>query len=434
MCKMRPHLSTKNNHLHIREVDAVELAEEFGTPLYVVDEDRIRERYRDFVNAFSGYPRVEVKYAYKANTSLSVCRVLAQEGAGADVLSEGELYIALLSGVDAKYIIFTGNNKSDGELEYALDSGVIINLDALHELERLERICARKKERAKVSFRINPAVSPETHPHLSTGLRESKFGIPGEEALAAYGKAVSSEYLEVAGIHMHIGSQITSTAPYEAAAGKLFDVVGVLKKELDLDLEFVDLGGGVGIKYQEDAAFITPEELAEVLLPLINAKIKEHGLRPPALYFEPGRYLVGDAGMMLCKVSTIKRTPYKKFIGTDAGFHTLVRPTMYGAYHEVVVANRVENKEREVVDVAGNVCESGDILARDRDLPKIEEGDILAFLDAGAYSMIMASQYNSRPLPAEVLVKGSRYDLIRERGTFADLLARQHVPARLSRQ
>ncbi len=230
---------------------------------------------------------------------------------------------------------------------------------------------------------------------------------------------------------MHIGSQITKTSPYEEATAKLFDMVGSLK-ENGIELDFVDLGGGVGIRYQSDQPYITPADLAEAIVPVIKRKIEEHGLKEPAIYFEPGRYIVGDAGIMLARVSTIK-AGHKKFIGTDAGFHVLLRPILYGAHHEAVVANRADTKPEETVDIVGNVCESGDILAKDRTLPKIETGDVIAFLDAGAYGMIMASQYNSRPIPAEVLVANGEHDLIRERETFDDLLDKQRVPNRLKR-
>jgi diaminopimelate decarboxylase len=425
---MRPHISVRDHHLIIGGVDAVELAQEFGTPLYVTDENRIRQRYREFRDAFSAL-NVEIKYACKANTSLAVLGILRQEGAGADVLSEGELHIALKAGIAPENIIFTGNNKTDTELEKALDAGVTINLDAIHELERLEKICEKEKKVAKISFRVNPSVSPETHPHLSTGLKESKFGIPDEDVLRAYSLAKDKEYFKISGIHMHIGSQITKTSPYEEATSKLFDIMGQLK-ESGIELDFADLGGGVGIRYREEEEYITPKDLAGAIMPIIKGKIKEYGLREPTIYFEPGRFIVGDASVMLTKVSTIKTT-YKKFIGTDAGFHVLLRPLLYGAYHEAVVANKMDLEPVETVDIVGNVCESGDILAKERNLPKIEAGDIIAFLDSGAYGIIMASRYNSRPVAAEVLVSNGEYDLIRERETIDDLLDKHHVPDRL---
>ncbi len=385
MPEFRPHIKMNDHgNLTIGGVDTLELVREFGTPLYVIDEDRIRERYREFLKAFESlYQKVEIKYAYKANTNLAVLNVLRQEGAGADILSEGELFIAQKIGINPKDVIFTGNNKTDVELKKAVDAGVIVNLDSIHELERLKKICGEKGKAADISFRVNPAISPETHPHLSTGLRESKFGIPEGDVIKAYGLTTDTKYFNIRGIHMHIGSQITTTRPYETAVTKLFDIIGELKKDPGIELDFVDLGGGLGIRYQAEKEFITPDDLAGAVVPIVRAKIEEHGLEPPTIFLEPGRYIVGDSSLMLTKVHTIKRTPYKKFIGTDAGFHVLLRPILYGAYHDVIVANKMNQTPFEVVDIVGNVCESGDILAKDRMLPKIEKDDVLAFMDAG---------------------------------------------------
>ncbi|RLG58312.1 MAG: diaminopimelate decarboxylase [Candidatus Hydrothermarchaeota archaeon] len=427
---MREHLGSKGEHLTIGNVDVVELVDRFGTPLYVIDEQRVRQRYGEFYQAFAkAYPRVKVMYSYKANTSLAVLHILRQEGAGADVVSGGELYLALQVGLKPKDIMFTGNNKTNEELELAVDSEVIINLDSIHEIHRLERICKEKGKKVEISFRVNPAISPETHPHLATGLRESKFGIQESEVLQAYKLANSSEYLEIKGIHMHIGSQITSTKPYEEAVEKLLDLVGMLKDN-GIELSFIDIGGGVGIRYKKESKYITPEELASAIVPIIKNKIKEYSLRTPSLFLEPGRYIVGDAGILLTRVTTIKQG-FKKFVGIDAGFNVLMRPVLYQAYHEVIVANKVNAKAKEKVDIAGNICESGDILARDRELPEVEEGDIIAFLDAGAYGIVMASRYNSRPLPAEVLVNNGKYEVIRERESYNDLISRQRIPSRL---
>ncbi len=435
MLGFRPHLAVnKAHHLTIGGVDTVQLAEEFGTPLYVIDEARVRARYSEFRDAFKKlYPATEVKYAYKANTSIAVCHILRQEGCGADVLSAGEIETALSVGLKPDDIIFTGNNKTEEELRLAVSKGIIMNIDAVHELRRLKRICSSMRKKARVSFRINPAVSPKTHPRLATGLKESKFGIHEAQAFEAYLEAMESKNMEVVGIHMHIGSQITDTSPYVEATGKLFDLVGRLKHERDLDLDFVDIGGGLGIRYQEDKPYITPQQLASAVVKVVKGKIKEHGLKKPRLFIEPGRYIVADAGLMLARVCTIKKTPYKMFVGVDAGFNTFPRPVLYEAYHEVVLANKAGQRGVEKVDVAGNVCESGDILARDRLLPRAEENDLVAFLDAGAYCSIMASQYNMRPRPAEILVNDGGYEVIRERESMEDLFLRQRVPKRLLR-
>ncbi len=427
MSQLRPHLSTnEKNHLTVGNADAVELAEKFGTPLYVYDENRIRANYREFYNAFAAlYPKVEVKYACKANTSLAVLHVLRQEGAGLDIFSPGELYTALKAKFSPKKIIYTGVNRGDAELEYAVKAGVIINIDSISELERLKKICEKKKKSAKISFRLNPEISLKTHEHLATGLKESKFGLHEEQVLRAYRSARESKCLKISGIQMHIGSQITSTKPYEEAVSKLLDVVLKLKKS-GIDLEFIDMGGGLGIRYGEEQEFATPEELASAVVPLIKERI----LDELTLYLEPGRYIIGDSAILLVKVTAVKQTPYKRFIGVDAGFNVLIRPVLYDAYHEGVLANKMNLQGGERWDIAGNICESGDVLARDRVLPA-EEGDVIAILDAGAYCMSMASQYNSRPRCAEVLVNDGKYELIRKRETFEDLVAKQKVPRRL---
>ncbi|MFQ5800383.1 MAG: diaminopimelate decarboxylase [Candidatus Hydrothermarchaeales archaeon] len=433
MIDYRPHLSVnKKGNLEIGGVDTVELAQNFKTPLYVTDGDRIRVRYGEAYNAFSkrGYD-VKIKYAYKANTSLAILKILSQEGAGADVLSEGDLRAALHVGVKPHDIIFTGNNKTDEELSLAIDTGVIVNLDSLHELQRVKAMCKKKGKKVRISVRINPAVSPKTHPYLATGLRESKFGIQQKEALEAYRSAKEDKNLVVEGIHMHIGSQILDPGVYEEATSKLMEVVCAIKKNLSIDLKFVDVGGGFGIKYKESDRYVPITEFSNNVFSVIDRAINECDLKMPEIFIEPGRYIVGDSTVLLTRVNTVKETSYKKFIGVDAGFNTFARPMIYNAYHEVVVANRMKEKAKEVVTIAGNVCESGDILAHDRSLPKIGEEDIIAFLDAGAYSFIMASQYNFRPRPAVVLISNNRKMIIRERETFDDLIEREIIPDEL---
>jgi diaminopimelate decarboxylase len=429
MIDHRTHLSTKKGNLEIGGVDTIELASIFKTPLYVTDEDRIRLRYTELYNTFSSYGYdVRIKFAYKANSTLAILKLFNQLGAGADVLSEGEIKAALYVGVNPKKIIFTGNNKTDEELKLAIDKGIIVNIDSLHELERIISVCEKKGRRARVSFRINPAVSPKTHPYLATGLRESKFGIGQRSALEAYETAKNSKYTSIDGIHMHIGSQILDPGVYAEAVAKLMALVCTLKKELGIDLKFIDVGGGFGIKYKDNDRYILPKEFANAIFPVIDDAVRECSLKKPQIFIEPGRYLVADSTVLLTTVNTVKETPYRKFIGVDAGFNTLARPLIYGAYHEVIVANKIEKEAKEVVTIAGNVCESGDLLAQDRTLPKIEEGDVIAFLDTGAYCLVMSSQYNFRPRPAAVLVSSGRWTLIRERETFEDIISKDRLP------
>ncbi len=429
----RTHLSiNQKGHLEIGGVDTVELANTYKTPLYVTEEDRIRTRYRELYSTFSSHGfEVKIKYAFKANSSLAILKILLQEGSGADVLSEGEIRAAFHLGFQAKDIIFTGNNKTDEELTLAVQKGITINIDSMNELDRIIRVCARLERKARVSFRINPAVSPKTHPYLATGLRESKFGIQQKEAREAYRIANESKYLSLEGIHMHIGSQILDPTVYSEATSKLMEIVCDIKKEIGIDLRFIDIGGGFGIRYKEDDRFVQASEFADAIFPVINKAIEECGLKKPLLFIEPGRYIVADSTVLLTTVNTVKKTPFRKFIGVDAGFNTLARPMIYGAYHEVVVANKMNDEPKEVVTLAGNVCESGDLLALDRTLPLIEEGDVIAFLDTGAYGLIMASQYNLRPRPAAVLVRMGQHIVIRDRETFEDLLEKEKLSKEL---
>ncbi|MBN2014952.1 MAG: diaminopimelate decarboxylase [Candidatus Altiarchaeota archaeon] len=407
----------------------LKVARKFGTPVYVYDEDQIRKNYRTFLSAIkSRYKNTRIRYALKANPSLAVCHILRQEDSGVDVVSEGELLTALKAGIKPKDIIFTNNSKTDKELTAAVDAGVIINLDSLHELYRLKKTIKDKKKSAKVSFRVNLAVDPKTHPKIATGLRESKFGIHLEGGLAfkAYGVAKGVKGLGITGVHTHIGSQITELGVFSETTEKIMEFACQLREELGIKLEFIDLGGGLGIPYMGENV-PTPEAYAEAITSVVNGFKKRLGYEPE-LWLEPGRYIVGNAGVLLCRITGVKETPYKKFVNVDAGFNVLMRPAMYDSYHRVEVLNRVGDEATETYDVVGNICESGDVLAKGRRLPKVSEGDIIAFYDAGAYGFSMSSQYNLRPRPAEILVWGETAEVIRERETFEDLFRHQRVP------
>ena len=408
--------------LSIAEEQLIELAKRFGTPLYVYDESRIRENFGEFKAAF---PKARICYAYKANTSLAICSILRQEGAAADVVSEGELRAALKVGVKPEDIIFTNNAKTREELEFALDSGVIINVDSLDELNLISEI----GKPAKISFRVNPAVDPKTHPKIATGMKDSKFGLHLENdiALEAYKKAKELG-IEIAGVQMHIGSQITDMTAFEDAAKKLMDFVLKLK-ESGITLKFIDIGGGLGISYTGEKT-PKPKDLAEKILPIIKEYNSNLGYEPE-LWLEPGRYLVANAGVLLCGVQSVKKTPYKNFVNVDCGFNTLARPVLYDSFHRIKALGKKGNEE--TYDIAGNICESGDILGKDRQLPAVEKGDILAILDAGAYGFSMASQYNSRPRPAEVLVREKSTEIIREREIWDDLWRGEKVPDDLAK-
>ncbi len=420
--------TNEKGNLSIGGADAVELSEKYDTPLYVIDEEKIRENYKRVYGAFSAqYKDFKIFYACKANTNLAVMRILEQEGSGIDAVSPGEIYTALLAGFEPERVLYTGNNATDKELKFAVDSGVIINLDSVSALHRLTKIC--NPNEVKISFRINPKVGAGHHEHCITGGYLSKFGIMEEEAVEVYQRAANMGY-NIVGIHTHIGSGILDPEPFMLAVETLMDVAGRVHQETNIDLEFIDFGGGLGIPYTLEDSKLDIETFSREITDLYKSKLNEYDLGKPTMCIEPGRYIVGDASILLTRVNTIKQS-YRKFAGVDAGFNTLLRPSMYGSYHHIVAVNKPDAKNTQTIDIAGNICESGDLFARDRPMPEIEEGDILAIFNAGAYAFSMSSQYNSRPKTMEVLVNNGKSEVIRERETFADVLAKQNVPVRL---
>jgi len=425
MPSTRPHIEIQDHHLRIGGVDTVTLAREFGTPLYVTDEKRLRENFRTFAGAFPG---ADIYYAAKANWNLSVLRILASEGAGADVFSDGELYVALLAGIPAERILFNGNSKTRHELQMAIDAGVRVSVDSLHELHALSELAEESGRIVDIAFRVNPDVSPDTHPKIATGLATSKFGIGYKDVLQAYEEAKELSGVNPVGIHCHIGSQILDVSPFGEAVWRMMDLVEQITR-IGINLEFVDLGGGLGIPYQEDPKAPTPADLADMILPIFEERSEAIGISP-RLVLEPGRYIVGDTGLLLTGVNTVKRSA-KNFVGVDAGLNLLIRQAMYDAYHEVVVANKADLMGAELYDVVGPICESGDIVAKERMLPAIEPGDVIAVLDSGAYGFSMSSQYNGRVRCTEVLVNCGRVDVVRKREDYGDLIAKNVMPARL---
>ncbi|MEM2192394.1 MAG: diaminopimelate decarboxylase [Candidatus Hadarchaeales archaeon] len=421
-----------NGHLIIGEMDVVDLAEKFGTPLYVMDERRIRENYRRFFQAFSNlWPSVLVCYALKANSNLAVVKVLQTEGAGADVSSENELRIALAAGIPGNKMVFNGNHKTRRELELCVEHGVIVNVDNFQELELLNAIAGKKMKKAKVSFRVNPDVQVPTHPYIATGLRESKFGfdVASGQALDAYRMAARMENVEVVGIHAHIGSQILDPAPFEEEARKLMALVAEIKEKVGIFLSYVDFGGGIGIPYKPEDRELPPEEVAKRVVEVVRKAVEEKDLARPTLIFEPGRYIVGDAGVLLARVGYTKERPgMPTWISIDAGMNALIRPALYGAYHHIEVANKISEKNEFEYNVAGPLCESGDFLGKNRKLQKVEPGDLLAIFDVGAYGLAMSSQHTAQSRPAMVLVNGKKAEIVRKRETFEDLTRLDQIP------
>jgi len=416
-------LENRDGVLHVDGVSALELAERFDTPLYVLSEARIRENYRRLHRALTRhYQKIRIYYAAKANTGLSVLKILEGEGSYLDAVSPGEVSLALKAGFSPERILFTGTSVRDDELRSLLDSRVTVNVDSLSQLDRLLRMARPEL----VSVRVNPEVGAGHHEHVITAGRDSKFGVWEADAVKAY-RAAREAGVERFGIHMHIGSGILTVEPFLLAAERLLAVAGDVHKRVGVDFEFVDFGGGLGVPYRPGEEELDLDLFSERALSLFRRRAGEYGLGEPSFCVEPGRYIVADAGVLLTRVNTVKATPYRKFLGVDAGFNTLIRPAMYGSYHHIVVANKLSQPDAEAYDVAGPLCESGDMLARDRRLPEVEEGDLLAVLNAGAYGFAMSSQYNSRPRAAEVLVKDGKYALVRERETIDDLTAGQRI-------
>jgi len=420
----------RKGHLVCGGVDTVELCEEFGTPLYVMDEERIRENYRRFLRAFGRRRRVRLCYALKANSNSAVVRVLATEGAGADVSSENELRIALGAGIPGEKMVFNGNLKTEGELRLALRHGVTINIDCFQELEVVGRLAEKTGREARVSFRINPDVKAPTHPYIATGLRESKFGfdVKSGEALEAYRRAKGMRNVRIVGIHAHIGSQILDPSPFVEEAEKVMEVVAQLR-ELGIELEFVDLGGGVGIPYRPEEREVDLEELARRVVSTVERVERERGMHEHLLVFEPGRYLVGDAGILLARVEyTKERKGLPRWISLDAGMNALIRPALYGAYHHIELANKMNLENDTLTNVAGPLCESGDFLGKERLLPRAERGDLAVIFDVGAYGLSMSNQHTAKPRPAMVMVRRGKAALVRRRETFRDLTRLDLLP------
>ncbi len=404
------------------------LAAEFGTPLYVYDLAAITGAFRALKAAFAPrFPKLRLHYALKANGSLALGRILREEGAFPEVVSGGEIVTAERAGWSGSDVLFTSSSKTPAEIARTIALGAVLNADSRDELEQASAAAVKAGRTVRLSFRLNPGVDPDTLHHINTGIPESKFGVhlDGGDALAAYARAKELPGVAIEGIHCHIGSQIADTAGYEKTARKMLAFVKELKEKLGITLEFVDLGGGIGVPYKDGETVMSPETLAAALQPIWKEGVAAAGYEP-ALWLEPGRSLVAPSGFLVTRVNTVKTTPLKTFVNVDAGSNTLLRPALYGAYHRARVVAASPAAPR-LLDVAGDVCETGDILAEARTLPLPKAGDHVVFLDTGAYGFAMASAYNARPLPAEVLVDGDTATLIRRRGTTDDLF-RDEVP------
>ncbi|MCU0896435.1 MAG: diaminopimelate decarboxylase [Burkholderiales bacterium] len=402
----------RDGGLRAEGVSLDDIAARYGTPCYVYSRAALESRFRAFDAALAGRDHL-VCYAMKANATLAVLDVFARLGAGFDIVSGGELARVIAAGGDPRRVVFSGVGKRESEMRQALAADILcFNVESASELSRLDRIAGEMGRRAPVSFRVNPDVDPKTHPYISTGLKENKFGIAYEDALDLYRDAARRPNVEVVGIDCHIGSQITEVAPYFEAVDKVLALVDRLDAE-GIRLQHLDFGGGFGIRYRDE----TPPEIAAFL----GGILARVGERPVKLMFEPGRWLVGNAGLLLTRVEHLKHSPGKNFAIVDAAMNDLMRPALYDAWHDILpVAARAGQTRR--YEVVGPVCESGDFLGHDRELA-LEEGDLLAIMSAGAYGMSMSSNYNTRPRAAEVLVDGAAAHLVRERERVESLFA-----------
>ncbi|HEY3302576.1 MAG TPA: diaminopimelate decarboxylase [Candidatus Binatia bacterium] len=418
------HFEYKNGELFAEEVPVRRIAREVGTPAYIYSLATLRRHYRVFDQAFVKVSHL-VCFSVKSNSNLAVLRTFAKEGSGFDIVSGGELFRALKAGGDPKKIVFSGVGKKKEEIEYALNAGILMfNVESEQELTFIDQVSRGLGKRAPISLRVNPDVDPKTHPYISTGMKKSKFGIEIKRSAELYKKALSLKNLEVIGVDCHIGSQLTSVDPFVDALARVREyldrvLAGYLRKE-GANIRYLDLGGGLGIRYKDEEP-PRPEEYAAALIKGLE------GL-DVTLILEPGRVIVGNAGILVTEVLYLKETDEKKFVVVDGGMNDLIRPALYGSYQAI---RPVADKKSEtiVADVVGPICESGDFFAKDREVPRPEPGDLLAVMSAGAYGFTMASNYNSHPRPAEVLVDGDKFYVVRRRESLEDLISGETIPA-----
>ncbi|HLI63013.1 MAG TPA: diaminopimelate decarboxylase [Terriglobales bacterium] len=407
------HFTYRDHQLYAEDVAVKDIAARVGTPVYVYSAATLRRHFRVFDEAFAGADHL-ICFAMKALSNLSILKLFGSMGSGFDIVSVGELMRCLRAGADPKKIVFSGVGKRDEEIAAALEAGILMfNVESRPELDRIAEVARQRKVKAPVSLRVNPDLDPGTHPHISTGHRTSKFGIPLSQVFQYYAQARALPDLELVGLSTHIGSQITDTGPFIEAGEKLAAIVRKLRSD-GIALRYLDIGGGLGIPYQEEPP--PPAEYAAAILkPLTGLGVK--------IIAEPGRVLVGNAGILVTRVLYVKETDVKRFIVVDGAMNDLIRPVLYEAYHAIWPVHKpAADRPSVIADVVGPVCESGDFFAQERELPQVQRDDLLAVMSAGAYGFVMASNYNSRARSPEVLVDGTRMHVIRERDSFEDLV------------
>jgi len=420
------HFEYRNGEMFAEQVLLKRNAQEVGIPAYVYSLATLKRHYQVFDQAFAKAPHI-VCFSVKANSNLALLRAFAKEGSGFDIVSGGELFRALKVGADPKKIVFSGVGKKKEEIEYALKSEILMfNVESEHELSVLNEIASGIGKKAPISLRVNPDVDPQTHPYISTGMKKAKFGVDIKKSLETYKKALSLQNIDVVGVDCHIGSQLTTLTPFVDALAKVREyldrvLAGEMKKE-GAQIRYLDLGGGLGIQYHDETPPL-PEEYAKAIIQGLE------GL-DITLILEPGRVIVGNAGILLTEVQYLKETETKKFVIVDGGMNDLIRPALYGSYQAIQPV--VETKADTIVaDVVGPICESGDFFAKDREIARPQRGDLLAVMSAGAYGFTMASNYNSHPKPPEVLVDGDHYYIVRKRESLDDLINGEMIPASL---
>ena len=408
----------RGNELYAEDVPVKELAETYGTPLYIYSYNTLVRHFRAYEDAYQEFPHI-VCYALKANTNGAILKLLAQQGCGADIVSGGELFRALKAGIPPKKIVYAGVGKTEAEIRAAIKADVLMfNVESEDELREIDRVAGIMKSKAPVALRINPDIDARTHPYISTGMKEHKFGISIDHAVEHYRIAAKLRNIEVVGVQKHIGSQITKITPFVDAMKRILLLLDELKR-LKFPIRYLDIGGGLGITYSSEKPPM-PADIAKRLLPLLKG-------RDITLVMEPGRSIVGNAGILVTKTLYLKKGADKTFVIVDAGMNDLMRPSLYDAYHHILPVKKSRRPEIKA-DVVGPICESGDFLAKGRKIARVNRGEFLAVMSAGAYGMSMSSNYNSRPKVAEVMVSGSAHALVARRGSYEDLVQHEVIP------
>ena len=408
----------KNNKFYAEGVAIEKIVKEVGTPCYIYSHRTLTRHFMAFDQAFSSVPHL-ICYSVKANSNIALLKTFIKKGSGVDIVSGGELYRALKAGANPKKIVYSGVGKRADEIEYALKTGILMfNVESSEELRALNESARRLKKKASFAIRVNPDVDPKTHPYISTGLKKNKFGIEANQAVKEYVHAKNNlKNLSPLGVDCHIGSQITQLSPFVDALKKVKNIIALLRNE-GIDVQYLDIGGGLGITYKDEDA-PHPSKYGKAVID----ETKGLGV---TLIFEPGRVMVGNAGILVTKVLYTKQGTEKNFIIVDAAMNDLARPSLYGSYHAIKAVRK--NSAKEIIaDVVGPICESGDFFAKDRPLPSFRSGDLMALMSAGAYGFSMSSNYNSRPRAAEVMVKGNKFSVIRERETYKDLVKGEKI-------